>query len=163
MSPTTDKSRIDEAVRRAVRLLRVRERTRAELVERLRAAGFSAPTVDAALARLGRLVDDARAAEAHAHRATARGPVARELLSTQLEARGVETSLARDTARRALPPSESQAARLAALRAARRLPATLDPATRWRRVLSALARAGFEQELALDAARAVLGSPPNEH
>lgn len=155
-------SPVERAVRRAVRLLKSRERTRAELAERLDTAGFDRPTIDAALARLGSLVDDARAAEAHAHRMTARGPVARPMLDARLEGLGVPTALADAAARAALPASDSRGAILAAETAARRLPPGLDKPSRWRRVLGALSRAGFDAEQASEAARRVLGAPPDE-
>lgn len=162
MTRRSKPSPVDRAVRRALRLLKAREHTRAELLARLLSAGVEPADAHAALDRLGSLVDDARAAESHAHRLTARGPLARERLVSLLESRGVDPPVARSAARRALPDSESQAARQAAQRAARRLPPSADPATRYRRVLAALARAGFDEETASDAARAVLGPPP-EH
>jgi len=155
------KSPVERAVARAVRLLKARERTRAELRERLSAAGFDGATVEAAMGRLGSLVDDARAAESHAHRLTARGPVGREHLVARLEDRGVGRALADEAATRSLPDTESRAAAEAAARAARRIPASLDAPTRWRRLLAALARAGFAEETAGEAARRVLGPPPD--
>jgi regulatory protein len=162
MTRRAPRSPVDRAVRRALRLLRARERTRAELLDRLLAAGFDRRDADAAIDRLGTLVDDARAAESHAHRLTARGPVARDRLRARLETLGVDPALARHAALRALPATDAQAARQAAEKAARRIPASLDPATRRRRVQAALARAGFDPDTAADALDHVLGTPPDE-
>lgn len=162
MTRRDPRSPVDRAVRRALRLLKARERTRAELLDRLLAAGFDRRHADAALDRLGSLIHDARAAESHAHRLTARGPVARDRLRARLETLGVDPALALDAARRALPPSDAQAARQAAERALRRIPPSLDPATRRRRMLAALARAGFDPDTAADALDHVLGAPRDE-
>lgn len=149
------------AVRRAVRWLESADRTRAELLERLTRAGFAPRVAAEAIERLGSLVSDARAAESIAHRITRAGPASRRLLRDSIEARGIDPRIAERVARDRTPSGDRAAAREAAARAAERLPPSLKPDARWRRVLSALGRAGFEEELARDAAESVLGPPPD--
>ncbi|MDX2131387.1 MAG: RecX family transcriptional regulator [Planctomycetota bacterium] len=156
--PTRPLTPDEKAYRAALRLLRVQDRSTAEL--RARLAKFPPAAVERTIARLvasNLLNDDA---------------LARRIADAAGE-RGESHALMRDRARRrSLParaaaraihaaPTDAALALAAARAAAARLPASLDAHARWRRVLGALARRGHDAEASLDAARAVLGEPPD--
>jgi SOS response regulatory protein OraA/RecX len=154
----SDKSPLERAYARAIRLLTHHDRARAELCQRLEAAGFDAITIADVLTRLGPLADDARTADNAARQLRARAPASARFVQATLEARGIAEPLAREAGgddRR-----DVDAARVLARQLARKLPARLDPAARWRRVLSGMARRGFDEDMSLEAVRSVMGSPP---
>jgi regulatory protein len=140
---------------RALRLLGVRWRSRAELQQRLRLAGFAPEEIDEAIQDLDRagLVDDARFARAVvADRAGRRLAGDREIRTT-LRQRGIAEDTAAaamatagDESERALDLARKQAARLGGL----------DPAAAFRRLHGLLLRRGFGPGVARDACRAAL-------
>lgn len=159
--PRTPPDPADKAFRHAVRLLRVRARSTIELRERL--AAHPPHAVEQALRRLveARLVDDAALTRDLTERDLAQGR-SRRMTAARLRTRGLDP-------RDATPPvagparagqSDAALALAAARQIARRLPASLAPEARWRRLLGAMARLGHEPDAAHDAARAVLGDPP---
>jgi regulatory protein len=140
---------------RALRLLGVRWRSRAELQQRLRLAGFPAEEIEEAIQDLERagLVDDARFARAvvadRAGRRLAgdreirmvlrRGGVSEDTAAAAMATAGDESGRALDLARR-------RAARLSGL----------EPATAFRRLFGLLLRRGFGSRVAQDACRVAL-------
>jgi regulatory protein len=140
---------------RALRLLGVRWRSRAELHHRLRLAGFAPEEIDDAMQDLDRvgLIDDARFARAVvADRAGRRLAGDREIRSV-LRQKGI----AEDTAAAAMAAAGDESERaldLARKRAARL--SGLDPAVAFRRLHGLLLRRGFGPQVARDACRAAL-------
>ena len=154
----TSSTEIEAAVRRAGRLLALRQRTEYEIADRLGGAGFSPPVVAEAVARLKdlRLIDDEDFARAWIEERTRRkgsGPevIRRELLDKGVDAAVVETALAD-----ALPDEVARATDVAA-RLLGRL-GGLPLAKQASRLSGALARRGFSEEAVEEAVRAVL--PP---
>ncbi|GJQ30162.1 MAG: hypothetical protein HBSAPP03_20460 [Phycisphaerae bacterium] len=151
--PRPQTSLAERAHARALRLLAASAKSRAELHERLTRAGFSKGVIDATLARLsaaGLLDDDAlsrRVVETSHDRHEAAALTEHRLDQRHLEG---AVSDAGDTAR----------ARAAAVAALASIPPTTAHVARYRRVLGVLARKGYDEETALEAARAVLGEPP---
>jgi regulatory protein len=140
---------------RALRLLGVRWRSRAELQQRLRLAGFASEEIDQAIQDLDRvgLVDDARFARAVvADRAGRRLAGDREIRAV-LRQKGVAEDAAAaamagagDESERALDLARKRAARLG----------DLEPAAAFRRLQGLLLRRGFGPGVAREACRAAL-------
>jgi regulatory protein len=151
-----------EAVRRAARLLAVRDRSEADLRTRLARAGFDTAASDHAIATMRRMgaLNDARHAESVVRRVSRSIPAGDALVSRAL-ARARAASSVRSAAIKALPPERTRA-RDAARRIAAKVPEDLDPRARWQRVAAALARRGFAFDLAIDALRDALGPEPTE-
>lgn len=149
------------AMRRVGSLLRASERTRAELKQALRDRGFAESIAEEAVGKVaasGFLNDDAVTARA-VERMTGLGR-SDEAIRQKLAARGIAPEAASDAIEASeAPPAPDRAAGLARQLAAR-LPSGLETAARWRRVLAGLARAGYTDEESQDAARSVLGDPP---
>jgi regulatory protein len=145
---------------RALRLLAARPRSRRELSGRLLRAGFDTLEVEEELARLesvGLVDDDAFARELAKHHLDVRGSGRRAVLGA-LRAKGVssetiEAALAElrgDEADRAFELARTRLGRLASL-----------PADRaFSRLVSFLARRGYDPATARRAARAALGVDP---
>jgi regulatory protein len=142
---------------RALRLLAVRPRSRRELESRLRHAGFEAAEVSSELDRLeevGLLDDAAFARELADHHLTVRGS-GRRAVASVLAAKGVsretiEATLAGvdgDEGIRALEVATDRARRLTTLR----------PEVAYGRLVSFLARRGYDGGTSREAARAALG------
>ncbi|MGH2793583.1 MAG: regulatory protein RecX, partial [Actinomycetota bacterium] len=132
----------------ALRLLSHRERSRAELKQRLRAKGYDAETIEGVLDALrdSGLQSDERFAEvftgeAHRSRGLASGAVRGELLR-----RGIDRRLALEAATER-PEDEESRARELALSRARRLPAEIAPDARKRRIAGYLARRGYPPDV----------------
>lgn len=159
--PRTPPDPADKAFRHAIRLLRIKARSTAELRERL--AAHPPHAVEHALRRLveARLLDDDALARDLAERDLAQGR-SRRMTAARLRTRGLAPPDADPPG--AASPSQTRSDAALALAAARqvagRLPASLAPEARWRRLLGALARLGHEPDAAHDATRAVLGNPP---
>lgn len=149
----------ERAKAHALRLLKVRGRSRAELLGALESKGF-APEIGGRvaddMARLGYLDDRAFADEA-IRSATRRGPASRELLAQRLERHAVEPGAAESALDEALagrtPASDALALAEQRLRS---LPASLDEHAKARRLLGALARRGFDEETSAEAVRRLL-------
>jgi regulatory protein len=143
---------------RALGLLAVRMRSRRELRDRLRRAGFDAEEVDDVVERLERvgLIDDDRFADELAqHSADVKRSGSRAIASA-LYAKGV----ARETIDRVVAGAgEDEEARADALASSRvgRLRG-LPPATAYQRLTSLLLRRGYGPEMARRAAGRALGA-----
>ena len=142
---------------RALRLLAVRPRARRELESRLRRAGFETAEVSSELDRLeevGLLDDGAFARELADHHMTVRGS-ARRAVAAVLASKGVS----RETIDRTLAgmeEDESVRALEVAMDRARRL-TSLRPEAAYGRLVSFLARRGYDGGISREAARAALG------
>ena len=141
---------------RALRLLAVRPRARRELEARLRQTGFEAAEVSSELDRLedvGLLDDGAFARELADHltvRGSARRAVAGALASKGVSRETIEQTLAgleEDESVRALEVATDRARRLTSLR----------PEVAYGRLVSFLARRGYDGGISREAARAALG------
>ncbi|HKI28203.1 MAG TPA: regulatory protein RecX [Actinomycetota bacterium] len=141
---------------RALRLLAVRPRARRELESRLRRAGFDTADVSSELDRLedaGLLDDGAFARELADHltvRGSARRAVAGALASKGVSRQTIEQTLAGlegDESVRALEVATERARRLTSLR----------PEVAYGRLVSFLARRGYDGGVSREAARAALG------
>jgi len=141
---------------RALRLLAVRPRARRELESRLRRAGFDTADVSSELDRLedaGLLDDGAFARELADHltvRGSARRAVAGALASKGVSRETIEQTLAGlegDESVRALEVATERARRLTSLR----------PEVAYGRLVSFLARRGYDGGVSREAARAALG------
>jgi len=142
---------------RAIRLLAVRPRARRELESRLRRAGFETAEVSSELDRLeevGLLDDGAFARELADHHMTVRGS-ARRAVAAALASKGVSretidrtlAGMEEDESVRALEVAKDRARRLTSLR----------PEAAYGRLLSFLARRGYDGGISREAARAALG------
>lgn len=141
---------------KAVKLLGIRARSAAELRERL-VRLFEAPVVDEAIEELKRekLLDDAGLAAQLVEKDTALGRSSL-LIERRLSSRGLERGTNQP------PQGELERAIAAARNRAARLPESLGAAARYQRLLAALARLGYDEETAREAAATVLGPVP-EH
>lgn len=151
---------VHRAKNRALRLLKGRGRSRAELLERLDRAGIPRNLGAAAIEQLeaAGLVDDDGLARSRIEAMLARGVTAASALMDALQRHGI----AGDVALRAVSAatagrSEHSRAVAAAAASMARLPKGLTREVRYRRVLSALGRRGFSEEAAVDAAAEVIG------
>ncbi len=142
-----------KAKKKALSLLKVKDRTAHELRDRLVAAGHPPTGVDAALAELARegLLNDSALARASLERDLAKGHSPRAA-AHKLATRGIH-----DADMPSPPTGELERAVAAAQARAAKLPPDLPPHARARRLLAALARLGYEEDTARDAAVRVLG------
>jgi len=142
---------------RALRLLAYRERSVAELRERLREDGYPDGVTGAVIADLERagLVDDERFAGAMARLLTEVRGMGRSRALRELAAKGVDPDLALAALDESLPPD---AERESALRLAHALAAR--PGATVDRVAARLARKGYAAPVALGAAREALANSP---
>jgi regulatory protein len=140
---------------RALRLLSVRWRSRAELQQGLRLAGFPAEEIDEAIQDLDRagLVDDDRFARAVVADRAGRRLAGDRVIRSALRQKGVAEDTvaaamasAGDESERALELARKRAARLSGL----------DPAAAFRRLYGLLLRRGFGSRVAQDACRVAL-------
>lgn len=158
MSPPGDDPALEQAARRALKLLRIKDRSREELRARLLAAGYHEPTIEGVLARLARFIDDERIARALAERAVGAQALGARALRERLERRG----FAPDAIEHAVQLARAREPH-AVLEAARALLARQDPTlprpVRWRRLAQALGRRGFGEDACRDAATHLLGEP----
>lgn len=151
---------------RALRLLAVRPRSRRELEQRLRAAGFEADEVRAELVRLEEvgLVDDrAFAQELAGHHLTSRRSGRRAIVGA-LAAKGVDRTTIEETLAElsGAPSDEADRAESLARDRARRL-VSLPPETAFTRLVGFLGRRGYDAGVARQAARRALGLDAGEH
>jgi regulatory protein len=157
--PATKKPR-GTAKDRALGLLAVRWRSRRELERRLRAAGFEAEQVDAALSDLERagLIDDDRFARELARAKSGRLDGNRNVRSALAKA-GVSSQLS-DQVVADLGEEEERAHALAERKASRM--GGLSPEVAYRRLHGFLLRRGYAHDLAKEAARRALAGIENE-
>ena len=141
----------------ALRLLAVRERSAMELRTRLRQKGFHADVIVSVLDRLQetKLQDDARFGAQFVEAATRRGKAGRRI-QMELRARGLSEEEAAQAATED-PESERARARDLAGRKAARM-GDLPVETRVRRLLSLLARKGFDPDTCRIVAKEAAGS-----
>jgi regulatory protein len=144
---------------RALGLLAVRMRSRRELGDRLRRAGFPDEEVTDVLERLERvgLIDDERFAQELAHHAAAVKRSGGRAIASALRAKGVDRDLvARAVAEEAGDgdEEEARAVDLARSRASRLL--NVPPAVAFQRLSSHLVRRGYDSSVARHAARVAL-------
>jgi regulatory protein len=152
---------VRRAMRRAAALLADKPRTRADVSDRLTAAGFAADVVADAVARLERkgLIDDRRLAADRAAKIAEGAPLGEAAIRERLERGGLEPAAAEE-ALRSLGGDAAARAYGAAVEIEAGLERTIPAHKRWRRLLATLARRGFDEDTAMDAARRVLGEPP---
>lgn len=136
---------------RALRLLSVRSRSRAELRQRLLRADFEPEEVDAALADLEAvgLIDDEAFARELAESQRRKG-MGRRAGMAALRVKGVDRELAERIADDVNPEDEAERAVEVATRRLPRLQG-LDPETRRRRLVDFLMRRGYDPETARSA------------
>ncbi len=142
---------------RALRFLAVRPRSRRELGSRLRRAGFESVEVEDELVRLeevGLLDDGAFARELADHHLTARGS-GRRAIAGALAAKGVSRQTIEDTLA-GVEGDETERAVEVARDRARRL-TSLGPEKAYARLVSFLARRGYDGSTSRQAARVALG------
>ncbi len=141
---------------RALRLLAVRPRSRREMESRLRSAGFDAELVAEELARLEEvgLLDDERFAQEFAEHALDRRLSGRRAVASSLAAKGVSRLLIERTLEDVEADEDARAAELARSRASRL--GGLAPEVAYRRLVSFLARRGYEGAVARRAAASAL-------
>lgn len=126
------------------------------VIERLLKKGYDEETAHGAVARLLELhlLKEEASAEAIVHATTRDLPAGEALLRARLEERGVDESASEEALRAAgQSRDERENARTLAAAALRRMPPSVDDATRARRLLGLLARRGFDEETSLEAAR----------
>jgi regulatory protein len=147
---------------RALRLLAARPRTRGELRDRLRGAGFDPREVEDELDRLERvgLLDDARFAREFAEREVGRRLAGSRALGRALAAKGIARPLIEEVVGSYAEGDEERALELARSRAPRL--AALGAEAAFRRLVSFLSRRGYDPAVALRAARIALGLAPDE-
>ena len=136
---------------RALRLLSVRSRSKAELRQRLLRADYEPEEVDAAIADLEAvgLVDDEAFAREVAEYQRRKG-MGRRAGMNALRVKGVPRELAERIAEEANPEDEAERAAEVASKRLTRLHG-LDPETRRRRLVDYLMRRGYDPEIARSA------------
>lgn len=138
---------VADVVRKGVRMLAASAKTAAEVRERLLAKDLDAKVVERAVAYLVErgLIDDAEVAK----RVSADRTASREMARQVMEARGVDGAVAEEML--AKRGSDARGATKAVRVLAAKLPASLSVSAKRGRLLSALARRGFEEHDAVDA------------
>lgn len=144
----------------ALRLLGRRDYTVAEVRDRLKKKEHPADAIDEAITRLveERLLDDRRVAAAHVRTSSALKGRGRLRIARELDARGIERSLAQE-ALAALPPDD-EAASVRRFLDRKRLPARLNAAEH-RRIFGQLLRRGFSPDVIARQLRARQVEPPD--
>ncbi|MEM1186408.1 MAG: RecX family transcriptional regulator [Planctomycetota bacterium] len=159
MTSPAEEARHAKAI--ALRLLRVTDRSRAALIDRLVERDVAPATAEIVVEALerGRLVDDLRLARETVDRELSRGPTGRGRLEIKLASIGVPDDIAGGVLDEAFdgrdPDPDAEAFARTKLRA---FPPRLDPGARARRLAAALARRGFDEDTA---ARVVLRLVPD--
>jgi SOS response regulatory protein OraA/RecX len=152
--PTPPRDPRSRARDEALRLLAGRDLSRKELHEALLARRHTPAEVEAVLASLTELglADDRRAARTHVSRRLAGGPVARALLESELESRGIDAGAAAEAIGEAFGTADDGGRALQVAReTVRTAPARLAPASVLRRAFALLLRRGFDEETARQA------------
>jgi regulatory protein len=137
---------------RALGLLAVRMRSRRELRDRLKRAGFGDEEVDDVLERLERvgLIDDARFADELAQHAAGVKRSGNRAIASALYAKGVARETIERAVARAGEDEEERAEALASSRVDRLR--GLPPTTAYQRLTSLLLRSGYDPDVARRAA-----------
>jgi len=163
LEPTFDQ--IERTRLAALRILEARACSAAELNERLKKRKLAAAAIEHVVGRLVEtgVVNDERLAEHVVERELRSRPAGDALLRGKLEARSVDGDIASAAVGRVSSQhTELERATELANRTALALSRRLDQHARWRRVLSVLARRGFDEDVAVEAAEAALGPIPEE-
>jgi regulatory protein len=169
---------VGEVLDAAARYLEARPRSVAEVRRRLTTAGYRAPLVEAAIARLGELgyLDDEAFARSWVESRDRARPRGEHALRRELRLKGIDDATVRrvlDERRRgaleAGGPSGDEdgepvdvdraAAERLLARHARALARVVDPRARRQRAYALLARNGFDPSTAAEASRTVLATP----
>ena len=143
----------------ALRLLKFRPRSEAELRERLGRKGFSAEVVDPLMENLrrARLIDDARFARYYVTQKLGSKPSGRRALLADLKARGIEPGLASQAVEDGTEGvDELETARRLAQARMNRLRG-LEPEAVQRRLFGFLSRRGFSADAVYRAVREAAG------
>ena len=144
---------------KALRLLSLRPRSHKKLVGDLRRVGFESELAQSTADRMVEigLINDADLAEILAREIVSRKPAGRQFLVGKLRQRGFDAALADEVATRVVSErdSDDEALRLATNKV-RTLPANIAPETARRRVFGALARRGFDMQVARNAVERAL-------
>ena len=139
---------------KALRLLSFKPRSRKKLLDDLKRAGYEpglAETITGEMVEIG-LVNDAQLAEAFAREIVSRKPAGRRFLEGKLRQRGFDGSLASEVAGRVAGERDSNDDALQlAVKKVRTMPGNVTPEAARRRVFGALARRGFDMQVARDA------------
>lgn len=145
------------ALKKAMRWLAQRDRSEAEVRERLVKAGFDSDVMNRVIEVLRKMgaIDDARHAAGVVERAMRDVPAGDALITQALERQKAD----KDAAARAMDglKDERERLRVAAASVVAKLPEKLPLAAKWRRAMGALLRRGFEEEAAREALEAHLG------
>lgn len=147
-------SGLEDARKKAMRLLRVKLRSTAELRERLAAAGFGEGDIEVVVGELKRakVLDDAALAEAEVRRMKERGVVGGGVLRVKLDKRGLSLGGGGEDA------GSSRAEVLAfARKKLAAMPTALSEAARARRLFGLLARRGIDPERAMEIVERLTG------
>lgn len=159
--PATPAGPREAAHAAALRLLAARERSAAELRQRLRTKGFDGDIVEVVLERLREagLQDDRRFADSLVESAVRDRGYSSHAVHAALRRKGVDQELAAQVSA-ASPEADEERALAAARKRAAQL-ASLAPDVRMRRLVRFLARRGYPEEVCERAAREASGPSPD--
>lgn len=149
----------------AVRLLEIKPRTRGDLVSRIKEKGIAEHAVTQALTELSQvgLYNEAEALDSIARSEWEKGSSLARVREV-LRDNGVDANAAEETVLRfaGKDTSEVRRAREVAKDLAKKLGSGVSAQSKWRKLLSALERRGFDEEASTQACRAVLGKEPGD-
>lgn len=148
----------DHALDKALKLLGVRSRSRAEIVSRLRRIGFSQEVVAMVEARLCELdiLNDSHFAQEVVQSSLARG-LAPRLILYELQAKGVSVDVAESAIAEVETPDGDRDRALELARRRARAYGRLDPPVAQRRLAGFLAHKGYSSDLVYSVCVEVLG------
>jgi regulatory protein len=160
---TTPRDPVSEAQEHCLRLLTARPRTRAELAKALSRKGLDDDVAERVLARFDDvgLIDDRAFAEQWVRSRHNYSGLARRALVTELQRKGIDSSVAAAAATEVDPEAEEQRARELVRRRMRGL-AGKDETTMVRRLVGILARKGYPEGLAYRVVREELSEAGQE-
>lgn len=149
---------VADAHEAALRLLKVRPRSRHELTQALTRKGVEEGVVEQVLAKLEnmRLVDDHKYARELAESLLRRRPCGPKALLARLRQRGISAELAREVVSEVLEGVDETERAIAAVQARMARWRDLPPRERWAKAYAFLARLGFEHDTITDALNAVM-------
>jgi SOS response regulatory protein OraA/RecX len=131
----------------------MKEHTSVQLVAKLKSKGVNHEVANRVVEDLKKegVVNDERAAEAIAHNEAKKGSAGAKV-KARLKAAGAGTEVALK--------ADKKQAKEAAAKLVEKLDGRLAKTTKWRRVMSGLARRGFDEDTARAATRSLLGAEP---
>ncbi len=139
------------AYAKAIRLLSFKPRSRKKMIDDLRRAGFEPELCETTADRMVEmgLINDAALAEIFAQEIVSRKPAGQRFLVGKLRQRGFESALASEVAQRVAGERDTlEDALKLATKKVRTLPRNITPEAAKRRVFGALARRGFDMQVA---------------